>query len=175
MFARTARLTLRPAWPEDAPALVKAIAHESVVTKLALVPWPYTDAHAAEFLARPETPDHLFRLVFAHGRQGARLIGGIGLHARGEERELGYWFTPSAWGQGYATEAGRAMLDIARHGLGLKRLVSAYFLDNPASGRVLAKLGFREVGREMRDCVARGGQVPGALAVLDWAERGRTG
>ncbi len=167
MFARTQRLTLRPAWAEDATAIADAIAHEAVVTKLARVPWPYTEAHAAEFLARPETPTDLFRLVVAHERDGARLIGGIGLHAAGDERELGYWFTPSAWGQGYATEAARAMVDIARHALGLRRLVSAYFLDNPASGRVLAKLGFRETGREMRPCAARGCEVAGAVLVLE--------
>ena len=167
MFARTSRLTLRPAWPEDASALAHAIAYEAVVTKLAMVPWPYTEAHAAAFLGRPETDTDLFRLVIAHEDGHARLIGGVGLHAAGDERELGYWFTPSSWGRGYATEAARSMVDIARHALGLRRLVSAYFLDNPASGRVLAKLGFRETGRELRPCAARGSPVPGAVMRLE--------
>ena len=166
MFARTPRLTLRPAWPEDAAAIAAAIAHESVVTKLAAVPWPYTEVHASEFLARPETPGDLFRLVIAHEGGVARLVGGVGLHATGSEQELGYWYTPSAWGRGYATEAARAMVDIARHALGLRRLISAYFLDNPASGHVLAKLGFREVRRELRACAARGCAVPGAVVEL---------
>ena len=167
MFARTSRLLIRPAWPEDAAAVAAAIGHEAVVANLAMVPWPYTEADAAEFLATPETPTNLFRVVLAHEGGGVRLVGGIGLHTRGAERELGYWFAPTAWGRGYATEAARAMVDIARHALGLKRIVSAYFLDNPASGRVLAKLGFRETAREMRPSVARGCDVPGVVVTLD--------
>ena len=167
MFARTPRLTLRPAWPEDAAAITAAIAHETVVTKLAVVPWPYTEAHAAEFIGLPDTPAHLFRVVMAHEAGGVRLVGGIGLHRRGDEQELGYWFAPTAWGRGYATEAARAMVDIARYTLRLRRLVSAHFLDNPASGRVLAKLGFVETGREMRPCAARGHDVPGAIVALE--------
>ena len=40
MFARTKRLTLRPGWPEDAPALTQAIGHEAVIAKLTRAPWP---------------------------------------------------------------------------------------------------------------------------------------
>ncbi len=167
MFARTARLTLRPAWPEDTAAITAAIAHEAVVMKLAQVPWPYTEQHAAEYLQRTETWSDLFRVVLAREADATRLIGGVGLHRRGDESELGYWFTPPAWGRGYATEAARAMVDIAQHALGLRRLVSAHFLDNPASGRVLAKLGFVETGREMRPCAARGHEVPGAVVALE--------
>ncbi len=53
MFARTRRLTLRPGWPEDAPALAQAIAHESVIAKLARAPWPYAVSDADAFLAQP--------------------------------------------------------------------------------------------------------------------------
>ena len=53
--------------------------------------------------------------------------------------ELGYWLTPDAWGRGYATEAGEAVLAMARHALGLQRLDARHFVDNPASGRVLAQ------------------------------------
>lgn len=165
MFARTRRLTLRPAWPEDAPALAAAIAHEAVVTMLSGPPWPYTEAHAAAFIAG-RGADDLFFLVLAHEAAGPRLVGGVGLHPLGEEKELGYWLTPSAWGKGYATEAARAVVDIARHTLGLMRLVSGHFVDNPASGRVLAKLGFRPTGQEMRRCAAREQDVPCALVAL---------
>ncbi len=168
MFARTSRLTLRPPWPEDAPAIAAAIAHEAVVMKLGSVPWPYTEAHAAEFLARPASPRDLFLAVLAHDAGAVRLIGGVGLHPAGEERELGYWLTPDAWGRGYATEAARAMVAIARYALGLRRIVSAYFLDNPASGHVLAKLGFRVTGQARRPCLARGHEVSSALMTLEW-------
>lgn len=160
MFARTPRLTLRPGWPEDAPAVHRAIAHEDVVKRLARVPWPYELHHAEAWLGTPPaTTDHAF-LILAHDRGLApELIGCTGLHRSGEELEIGYWLTPAAWGRGYATEAGRAVLDMARHALGRRRLVSGHFLDNPASGRVLEKLGFARTGVEKRDCLARGEQV----------------
>ncbi|WP_425230427.1 GNAT family N-acetyltransferase [Sphingomonas sp.] len=168
MFARTPRLTLRPGWPEDAPALTAAIAHEEVAFRLAKLPWPYTLDHAASWLRQtPDEGTHAL-LVFAHDRgtraDGApELIGGAGLHpaagARGEELEIGYWLTPAAWGRGYATEAAGAVVDMARYALGRKRLVSGHFADNPASGRVLRKLGFAQTGVEQRDCLARGEQV----------------
>lgn len=173
MFARTPRLTLRPAWPEDAPRLAAAIGHEAVVTKLSRVPWPYTPDHAAEFLSRRQAQGELFCLILAHDAPAPRLIGGIGLHPTGEDTEIGYWLTPAAWGRGYATEAGRAVVDMARRALGLKRLVSAHHADNAASGRVLRKLGFHETGREQRPCLARGHDVTCAVLELDLATGAR--
>jgi RimJ/RimL family protein N-acetyltransferase len=151
MFARTERLTLRPGWPEDAAAIADAIGHEAVVRMLAQVPWPYAACHAEAFLARPRALPELFFLILAHEVPAPRIIGGIGLHGDGEGgHELGYWLSPGAWGHGYATEAGRAVIDIARVGLGLKRLSSGHFADNPASGKVLRKLGFRPTGRSIQ-------------------------
>lgn len=173
MFARTQRLTLRPGWPEDAAALTQAIAHEGVAMKLARLPWPYTRSHAEEWLARSQGHGDESRIILAHRDDGEpQLIGAVGIHPAGDgtSLELGYWLTPDAWGRGYATEAGRAMLGIARYGMGLRRLVSGHFLDNPASGRVLTKLGFRRTGEEMRHCVARGQYVPCALMEIDLAE-----
>ena len=172
MFARTPRLTLRPGWPEDAAALCRAIAHEAVAMKLGRLPWPYTLAHAEDWLGRSAEPGGHAMLVFAHGRGSApELIGGIGLHPDGDELELGYWLTPAAWGLGYATEAARAAVDMARHALGRERLVSGHFVDNPASGRVLEKLGFRRTGSEQRHCLARGVDVECATFELALVER----
>jgi RimJ/RimL family protein N-acetyltransferase len=157
MFARTPRLTLRPGWPEDAPALARAIAHEQVAFKLARLPWPYTEAHARAWLEADHGDGDVPLLIFAHDRgEAPELIGGVGLHPVGNDTEIGYWLTPSAWGRGYATEAGRAVVDMARHALGRRRLVSGHFVDNPASGRVLRKLGFAPTGVEKRQCLARG-------------------
>jgi RimJ/RimL family protein N-acetyltransferase len=175
MFARTPRLTLRPAWPEDAPALAKAIAHESVVTKLSTVPWPYGEADALSFIDG-RGQDDMFCLIVAHEGNAPALVGGIGLHpaanVSGTSHELGYWLTPAAWGRGYATEAGRAVIAMARHALGLKRIGSSHYLDNPASGRVLRKLGFRPTGATAAlDCRSRGVAVEAALFDLDLEDR----
>lgn len=58
------------------------------------------------------------------------------------DTELGYRFLPEYWGQGLATEAGRASIEFARSDLGLKRLVALVHPGNHASARVVTKLGF---------------------------------
>lgn len=169
MFARTERLTLRPGWIEDAPELVRAIGHESVVNKLSQAPWPYALGDARDFLSRPARPHDFALLVFAHHPDAVRLIGCVGIHpGQDGAHELGYWLTPGAWGRGYATEAARAVIANARHTLRLKRIESGHFVDNPASGRVLQKLGFRATGRIMPQYSrARAGDVPCARYELD--------
>jgi len=170
MFARTKRLTLRPGWPEDACALTAAIAHESVAMTLSRVPWPYGESDARAWLTMPRTRTDVSCLILAHDTPTPRLIGTIGLHPVDDtsDHELGYWLTPDAWGRGYATEAGQAMLDIARHALGLDRVVAGHFIDNPASGAVLRKLGFRPTGVvERRFSRARGHHVECATFVCD--------
>ena len=164
MFARTKRLTLRPGWPEDAPALTRAIAHESVAMKLARLPWPYTEAHADHWLRASPTPGDVSLIILSHEHRMPQIVGGIGLTRGHDAHELGYWLTPDAWGRGLATEAGHAVVAMARHALPIDRLVSAYHIDNPASGNVLRKLGFRSTGRtEMRHSIAREGTVETAL------------
>lgn len=170
MFARTKRLTLRPGWPEDAAAIAQAIGHEEVVTKLSRVPWPYAEANAAEWLAAPRAKDNVALSILAHEEATPRLIGGIGVHPTEDHGgyELGYWLTPDAWGRGYATEAGQAVLCIAQYAMGLKGLRATHFVDNPASGKVLRKLGFRATGRTMTYCLARGREFESVTLTLDF-------
>ena len=171
MFARTKRLTLRPGWPEDAATLAAAIDHDIVTMRLSRVPWPYTPADAADWLARPRGADDVFFLVFDHPDMAEpRLVGSVGLHPEDGELELGYWYTPAAWGNGYATEAGRAVVDVARHALGRARLASRYHIDNTASGRVLGKLGFVPTGETRQvHSQAQGCEVATAMMRLDLA------
>lgn len=167
MFARTKRLTLRPGWPEDAATLAAAIAHPEVASRLARVPWPYELADAETFLSLPRGPHDAQFLVFDHEAGTPRLVGGVGLVGDGAARELGYWLTPSAWGRGYATEAAEAVIDMARHALPVRRLTAFHHAANEASGRVLAKLGFREVARTPRYSLAQGRDVESVMVALD--------
>jgi RimJ/RimL family protein N-acetyltransferase len=169
MFARTERLTLRPGWIEDAAELARAINHWEVCSKLATAPWPYSELDAEDFLGMPRDQADATFLIFAHDRGATQLIGGVGLGTDEDgDTELGYWLTPDAWGRGYATEAAQGVISLARDTLRMKRLVSGHFLDNPASGRVLRKLGFRPTGRIVqRDSRARGTRAPCALFELD--------
>ena len=148
MFAITQRLLLRPGWREDAPALFQAIADEAIVRNLALAPWPYSFADAETFLMRERAPHDVACLIFLRTDGPARLVGGIGFGRKpgDAEPEFGYWIAKPYWGRGIATEAGRALIANARDTLRLRRLDAGHFTDNPASGRVLAKLGFKPTG-----------------------------
>ena len=145
MFLRTQRLFLRPAWPEDAVAIARAIGHERVVRMLARVPWPYREDHAREWIAAGHNP-YLPNLLITLPDEGGRIVGCVGLHEEEGQIAVGYWLAPTHWGRGYATEALSGLLSLARLA-GHRRLVSRHAADNPASGRVLRKAGFRPTGR----------------------------
>ncbi len=171
MFARTERLLLRPGWPEDAPALARAIGDEAIVLNLAKVPWPYDVRNAESYLGRERAEGECDLLILLRTFGAPRLIGGIGLARDGGDVELGYWIVPSCWGLGFATEAGRAVVAMARDSLRIERLVSGHFVDNPASGAVLAKLGFEATGEIFeRESRARGTMVACARYALPFKE-----
>ena len=174
MFARTPRLLLRPGWSEDAPALYAAIADEAIVRNLAQAPWPYSLADAEAFLARERDPHDAACLVYLRTADAPRLIGGIGFGPQADGgKELGYWIARPFWGRGFATEAGQAVIANARDSLRLKRLAAGHFVDNPASGRVLARLGFRPTGQIVRrHSAGRGAEAPCRLFELDLAMEG---
>ena len=168
MFARTPRLLLRPGYPEDAPALAHAIGDLAIARNLAVVPWPYTIRDAEAFLASPRDPVLPSFLIFERTDSAPRLIGSCGLGRRPSGSvEMGYWIARPFWGRGYATEACSALVEIART-LGLPSLEGSHFIDNPASARVLDKLGFRSLGIiAPRMSCARGEEVPARLMRLE--------
>lgn len=165
MFHRSERLLLRPPWPEDWKLVLGGIADEGVVRNLARAPWPYEPQHARDFVRLPIEP--AFPRFLVTRADNAQLVGCIGIDPCDGEVELGYWIARQHWGQGYATEAARAVLDVAQM-LGHRRIVASHFLDNPASGRVLRKLGFVPTGtiRNRHSC-GRGGEAPTAEYALD--------
>ena len=157
MFIRSERLFLRPGWPEDWEELLGGIADEAVVRNLAQAPWPYTADDARSFLRQPQDPRlPNFFVTLPTSAAPAEIIGGIAL-MRGESgAELGYWIAPDHWGQGYATEAARSVLRLAKV-LGHREIVAGHFIDNLASAAVLRKAGFAPTGRvRNRFSLARG-------------------
>ena len=114
-----------PAGPRTRPPCSAAIADETIVRNLASAPWPYALADAEAFLATerdpaaaelPDLPPH------AAARRGWSAAIGIGPRPDGA-LELGYWIARPYWGLGFATEAARAVIAIARDALRLERLV----------------------------------------------------
>jgi len=82
-------------------------------------------------------------------RETKKLVGSIGLEISKEHSraELGYWIGKLFWGQGFATEAARALLHHGFQVLNLHRIYAHHLTRNPASGRVMAKLGMSHEGK----------------------------
>jgi [ribosomal protein S5]-alanine N-acetyltransferase len=115
-----------------------------------LIPYPYPPGAAASWIsthAEAWAEEQALDLAVGRLADGV-LIGAIGLglefdHARAQ---LGYWVGRPYWAQGYATEAAREVLRYAFDELGLARVYAFHFSTNPASGRVLEKIGMKHEG-----------------------------
>lgn len=147
---RTERLNLRPFRTDDA-ARVRLLAGDRAVADTTMnIPHPYLDGMAERWI---DTHDPLWlegrSIVFAIAREpDDLLIGAIGLTLNPvhDRAELGYWIGRPFWGHGYCTEAARAVVEYGFHELGLRRIHATHFVRNPASGRVMEKLGMRREG-----------------------------
>lgn len=142
----TERLRIRPYTEADIPELVPLVGAREVAATTLRIAHPYTDQDAQDFLELARELDKLWLAMTL--RADGRQIGGIGLRIEQPHRhaELGYWLGVSYWGHGYATEASREMLRYGFEDLGLQRIFATHFKHNPASGRVLKKIGMRYEG-----------------------------
>ena len=86
------------------------------------------------------------------------------------DAELGYWIAKPYWNQGICTEALRAMIDYCFNTKGFFTLWCDFFVDNPASGRVMEKCGFRDTGEvNWLSHLYRGDERPVKVMRLDYA------
>lgn len=142
----TDRLRIRPYSEADIPELLPLIGTKEVAATTLRIAHPYTEKDAREFLEFANEPGKVWLAITL--RNDGRQIGGIGLRIEEQHQhaELGYWLGAAYWGQGYATEAGRAMLRFGFEDLKLHRIFATHFKHNPASGSILKKLGMRYEG-----------------------------
>lgn len=153
---RTERLTLRPVGASDETAVVSGVGDLAVARWLAVVPHPYAASDFRHFLADIALPGETFAIDDAAGFVGIISIA---------DSVLGYWVHPRAQGQGYATEAARSLVS-AHVSAGGETLTAGYFEGNLRSANVLAKLGFVEVGRDVKYCLARRADLPHVVVKL---------
>jgi [ribosomal protein S5]-alanine N-acetyltransferase len=112
----------------------------------------FTRERADRFVARLQQPPAAgepAQVVWAVAERGSdALVGlcGLVLQPEQEEGELWYLLDPAAWGRGLAAEAAHALVEYAFRQLALHRVWASCLPENPASGRVLEKLGFRREG-----------------------------
>lgn len=157
----TQRLLLRPFLLRDAADVQRLAGDRRIADTTQNVPYPYEDGaaecwisgQAQEFAAGNSVTSAI--VLQASGG----LVGAIALRINRDcdHAELGYWIGYPYWGQGYCTEAGQAVIDYAFTELGMNRLHATHFSRNPASGRVMQKLGMVREGM-LRQHVKKWGQ-----------------
>ncbi|MCR5014240.1 MAG: GNAT family N-acetyltransferase [Bacteroidales bacterium] len=147
----TQRLRFRPWVEADAESLFKYAsdpevgpragwpAHQSVEDSLQVIREIFSNGHTWA-LELKETGE-------AIGCMGYYLYGESNIDIGPEDVELGYWIAKPYWNQGLCTEALQAMVDYCLHTKGFRDLWCDFFVDNPASGRVMEKCGFRDTGQ----------------------------
>lgn len=155
MPLETTRLLLRPPVKEDTDEIVAIADDWDLLRQTARMPHPYTAADAKFFFEQVLPNEPNWAIVW---KPTARLIGVIGLAPAtdGNAAAIGYYVGRDYWGLGVATEAGRAIVRVGIESFGYRKLTARHFADNPASGRVLAKLGFTVVGGSSHPCRAEG-------------------
>lgn len=147
----TARLLLRPFRTSDADDVQRLAGDRAVADTTLNIPHPYEDGLAEKWISNhrgwfEQDEQAVFAItLLAHGT----LIGSVQLHIHREDDrgELGYWIGKPYWNRGFCSEAARALVGFGFEQLGLNRVHAWHFSRNPASGRVMQKLGMLHEGR----------------------------
>jgi [ribosomal protein S5]-alanine N-acetyltransferase len=148
---QTARLLLRPLKLRDAPIISATAGRREIADTTISIPHPYSEAQAREWItSHLEATDMSKEVIFAITLKATQqFIGSVGLREIDQEHsqaEMGFWVAVEAWGKGYATEASSAVLRFGFIELQLNRVYAHHMVRNPASGRVLEKIGMKREG-----------------------------
>ena len=153
----TERLILRAPQLADAAQLSKLANNIKVASMMTGMPHPYTKGEAETFIRRTAEPDKTgCTYILTLAKTGA-VLGCAGLSFdRDNKLLLGFWLGEPHWGQGYATEAAHALVDLAFEGFKAERLHTRCRVTNSASRRVIEKCGFQFTGIGMLSSIAVG-------------------
>lgn len=147
----TKRLRLRPFLFTDAPRVALLAGDRRVAFTTSSMPHPYEESMALEWIKQHERyRAEGSQFIYAvETKEDTTLIGAAGLIVVPEHRqaELGYWIGVPYWGKGYATEAAGELLKAGFEMLSVDKIFSRHYGINPASGRVLEKIGMTPEGR----------------------------
>ncbi|SFG16890.1 Protein N-acetyltransferase, RimJ/RimL family [Novosphingobium sp. CF614] len=153
----TERLLLRMPARTDAPRLHIIASDPRVALTTASIPHPYPAEGAEEFIGRIHARCGLdWRSLAIIDLMTDDLIGMVGFVGDGTSAELTYMIAPSRWGQGIATEASSAVIRYLFDQRGYRMVTATAMTTNPASARVLQKLGFEKAGKAPREIPLRG-------------------
>ncbi|MGL4996001.1 MAG: GNAT family N-acetyltransferase [Deefgea sp.] len=140
---------MRPLQEDDAVMIAQLAGEWQVASKTGRIPYPYELDMALDFIRSQQNSSER-EVIFAVCQQtDDALLGCVGASFEADSAELGYWLGQAYWGQGFATEAAKALVNYVFSLPRIKQMTSSHLLSNPASGHVLAKLGFIESERKI--------------------------
>lgn len=146
----TSRLLLRPFVQADAVDVQRLAGAPEVAETTLNVPHPYENGVAEAWIE-----GHPARFASGEGanyaitrRADGVFMGSISLIVTRHHRraELGYWLGVPFWNQGYTTEAAEVLVNYGFFLLDLHKITASHFTRNPASGRVMQKIGMTREG-----------------------------
>jgi len=148
---KTERLFIRSFTLDDASDVQQLAGDRIIADTTRIVPHPYVDGMAEEWIRShyPPGPESDAIELAITLQTDRTLIGAISLveiNRQDSRAELGYWIGKPFWGKGYCTEAAAELLAYAFETVGLNRVSARHLARNPASGRVLEKIGMRHEG-----------------------------
>jgi RimJ/RimL family protein N-acetyltransferase len=153
----TPRLVLRHPDKDDVADIAFLANNPKVASMVARMPYPYCIQDARSFVERNGTGGPNGGVYAVTMRATGRFIGCAGLDtSKGSGLELGYWLGEPFWGQGFATEAAHALVDLAFRNSTIAQITAGCRLTNPASKRVIQKSGFQHAGIGMMNSLAAG-------------------
>ena len=150
----TERLILRPPSLSDAHPLQKVISVRKIADTMISIPYPYPDGEAQRYISQKISEFESGESVtFAIEPKSEKLFSGIieirEIDAEHSQAELSFWLAVKAWGQGYMSEALKAVLNFCFEHMHLNRLYAYHMTRNPTSGKVLKKNGFTRKNRRL--------------------------
>ena len=142
----TERLILNAITTSDIPQIVDYLQNKVYSDFTSNIPYPYRKEDAEYWLKLAEEAFvNRKGFTFAIRNKDQKLIGAIGLHDEGSDKaELGYWIAIPHWNKGYVTEAAKAIIDFGFQELNFNKIFATYFPHNPASGKVMKKIGMKK-------------------------------
>ena len=154
----TERLTLRRPTLADVRTIARLANDRRIAENTRRLPHPYSQDDAIEFIRATSAlgAETVFLIEHDSGP-----IGMVGIDcSTPDNAELGYWLGVEHWGQGFATEAARAVIDLVFEKYEVDQLISGARVSNPASRNILEKCGFQWAGVELHRFVALGSSTP---------------
>ncbi len=146
----TVRLILRPFTLADAPEVQRLTSDREIASTTLSIAHPYEDGMAERWISSHQAKfEQGTQIHFAITRRtDGAVMGNVLLYLTPahQRAELGYWIGQPYWNQGYTSEAAEAVLAYAFTTLDLHRVVAEHLTRNPASGRVMEKIGMTHEG-----------------------------